>query len=150
MANGKDVQIQRVLEETGTLDRLETFRILLDLNQAFLYAKEKDYERAWQSIERLPLLPSSMAQVASKVNQYPSLDPAIKKVLPTVLDVAIESLSQMYSNLKSASYGQATSQQLQALRDKAQMLLYSFVGDIKADVPPETYSRMVNMEKSMM
>jgi len=150
LANGNDLQIQRILEGTGTQDRLETFQILLDINQSFLFAKDKDYERAWENLERLPLLPLNKEQCDSKASQYSSLDPAIKKVFPMVLEKSIESLSQMYAQLKSASYGQSTSQQQQDLRSKAQMLLYDFAGEIQADIPGESYSRMAVMEKNMM
>lgn len=150
IADGKSLKIQRVLEETGTQDRLETFLILLELNRAFQFLKDHDYIRAWESIDRLPLLPSNEAECASKAAQYSSLDSAIKKVFPMVLEKSMESLSQMYSQLKSASYGQTACQEQQRLRSTAQMLLFHFAGELQANLPVGTIARMEAMEKIMM
>lgn len=151
VANGKDLQLQRVLEETDTQDRLETFKILLEINRAFLFVKEtKDYERARQSIDQLPLLPSSEAYCSAKASQYSSLDPAIKTVLPMLLEKYMECLSQLYAQLKASSYGQSSGQQLQSLRSRAQMLLFQYVGEIQAQLPGDCIVRMTAMEKSMM
>lgn len=138
------------MEETRTEDRLETFLILLELNRAFLFVKDQDYVRAWESIDRLPLLPSSESECSSKASQYSSLDAAIKKVFPMVLEKSMESLSQMYSQLKSTSYGQATGQEQQRLRGTAQMLLFQFAGELQTNLPAGTIARMETMEKSMM
>lgn len=150
LANGKDLVIRRLLEETNTTDRLETFETLMELNQAFLYAKAKDYEQAWARIDMLPLLPKSEAECSLKARQYSSLDPAIKKVFPLVLEKSMEALSQIYAQLKSASYGQSTRQQQQRLRSKAQMLLFDFACNLQAEIPAGTFARMTVMEKAMM
>ena len=150
LADGKDLAIQRVLEETGTKDRLETFHTLMQLNQAFLYVNAKDYERAWARIDGLSLLPASVAECIPRARQYSSQDPAIKKVFPMLLEKSMESLSQIYKQLKSASYGQSTSQQQERLRRRAQMLLFDFAGNFQASIPAGTFARMTTMEKSMM
>ena len=111
---------------------------------------EHDYVRAWERIDHLPLLPSSDSECASKASQYSSLDPAIKKVFPMVLEKAMESLSQIYAQ-QSASYGSTSGQdQKQRLRSTAQMLLFQFAGELQANLPAGTITRMESMEKKMM
>ena len=140
----------RVLQERDAMDRLETFQILMDLHTAFECVRTKEFERAWQLMEKLPLLPFSDAECTSKARQYASLDPVIKKVFPMVLEKALETLSQLYVALKSPSYGQSTNPEQQRLRRVAQLLLIDFAGILQSEIPLEVYTRMTNIEKSMV
>lgn len=143
------MKLQAVLDKTGTQSRLETFQILLDINQAFQMVQDKDYERARTSLDRLPLLPSSEAYCSVKANQYSTLDPALKKVFPMMLEKYFECLSQRYAQLKML-HGPSTGQEQEWLRSRAQMLLFQFVGQIQTQLPRDAVARMNSMERSMI
>lgn len=140
----------RVLEETGTEGRLESFQILMDLYNAFESYKIKDFERAWTTIEGLPLLPSTEAECSMKAQQFASLDPSLKKVFPLVLATAMESLSQTYARLKSSAFGPSATQEQQRLRSRASLLLFDFAGMVQREIPADVFARMTLLEKGMM
>lgn len=149
LANGNDSQVIRILEETGAKGQLETFQILMDLCHVFEWVRTKDYGRAWDRLEQLPLLPSSAAECTTLARQYSSLDPAIKQVFPIVLEKAMESLSHLYSRLKT-SYGQSAMQEQERLRNRARLLLFNFSSALQREIPGSVIARMERIEKSMM
>jgi Nup93/Nic96 len=140
----------RILKETGTEDRLETFQILMDLFNVFEYVKMKDYGNAWACLDQLPLLPSSEAECTIRARHYSSLDPAIQKVFPMVLEKAMELLNHLYARLKTSYGGPSAVQEQERLRSRARLLLFTFSGMLQRDIPNDVVTRMANIEKSMI
>jgi hypothetical protein len=97
----KRTRVMDALEREGKLGLIQTSRTMLEMNAFFEHMRAGRLAEAWAISERLELLPRSQSDVASMENKYRNLDDSVKRVYPSLLSGAMETLYNEYVRIKT-------------------------------------------------
>ncbi|XP_055389893.1 nuclear pore complex protein Nup93-1 [Condylostylus longicornis] len=127
---------------------LNTFCLLTKLMSFFDYYHEKNYQLALEVLADINVVPLSMNDLESCVNNFKRLSGEVCKVYPDILLATMDILHIEYKKIKgnNASYiDKGRDKQLQHLREKAKALT-SMAGIVPYRMPGDTNSRLVQIE----
>lgn len=139
-----------VIEANDSLALIDVFHTLLNLFNFFDRLLMHDFKEASSIVDGLYLFPQSIDELQAKVSSYNSSDPILKKVFPSILEGAMDSLYQQFVRTKySGIVGDASSQEERRREMKRRAsLITSFAGALQ--LPLDLRSRMTNMEAQMI
>ncbi|KAG9509062.1 Nuclear pore complex protein Nup93, partial [Fragariocoptes setiger] len=135
-------------------DTAGTFYLLLDLMTFFNYYHNGQDNEALDTIQKLNLLPFITGEVELKAREFSKHPAEIRRNIAEILLATMNILHAMYKQAKataatsarmSASDTQNREQQCRDIQQKARALI-TFSGMIQYRMPPDTISRLIELE----
>ena len=147
----KTTYVATTLEKGGQRRAVDTLKAMMELHQFFCFISARQFHDAWSILDRLNIVPKSMAEIAEKGERYRGLDPLLQQRIPSVLLSTMRTFHLEHNRLKAEmNTGSRTTVQsaLAELKERTSVVT-SFAGVI-GDVPQVQLEEMARLDASMI